>query len=323
VKSDYRKKVDQAKQILAALGMPKPQQNQNAIYTLLAFAHVTPRGSWASASAPRLTPHDVIAFAGKEYRKSYAENTRENIRRQAIHQFVQGGILMRNPDDPTLPTNSPRSHYALTGEALKAIRVFGMRGFDIATEKFRKEAGGGLADRYAKSRRSAAVTIAVGGEQITLSPGAHNRLQRQVVESFIPTFAPGARLIYLGDTDHKSKHVNEGRLAALGVSVSKHEKLPDLVVHDEVRGWLFLIEAVTTHGPVSPKRHVELEAALSGSEVGRVYVSAFPSFREFKKYAHDIAWETEVWIADAPDHLLHFNGDRFMGPRIKQGSKAR
>jgi type II restriction enzyme len=310
-------KLDQAKEILAALGMPKGQQNPNAIYTLLAFASVSPRTSWSRATTPRLTPHDVIRFAGTEYGKTYAENTRETIRRQAIHQFVQGGILVRNPDEPGLATNSPRTHYALTAEALEVIRAFGGYSFATAATRFRDARGGGLAERYAKPRRSANVPVTLDGTMITLSPGAHNRLQGQIVERFVPQFAPGARIVYLGDTDHKSKHVDEVRLASIGLPVTKHDKLPDLVVYDEARGWLFLIEAVTSHGPVSPKRHVELEEVLAASSVARIYVSAFPSFREFKKFADEIAWETEVWIADAPNHLLHFNGDRFMGPRVR------
>lgn len=314
VKSD-EKKLDDAKMILVELGMPKQQQNPNAVYTFLAFANIGPRTAWAIATAQRCTPHDVIAFARKRYGKAYAENTRETIRRQAIHQFVQGGILMRNPDEPGLATNSPRTHYALTTEALEAIHSFGTPGFEAAAAKFRVASGGGLAARYAKPRGAANITVNLNGSKIALSPGAHNRLHGQIVEQFIPRFAPGARILYLGDTDHKSRHVDPVRLATIGVLVTKHDKLPDLVVHDETRGWLFLIEAVTTHGPVSAKRHVELEEMFTASSVGRVYVSAFPSFREFKKYAQDIAWETEVWIAEAPDHLLHFNGDRFMGPR--------
>jgi len=286
------------------------------VYTFLAFASVGPRAAWSSAATPRLTPHDVIAFADEKYRKTYAENTRETIRRQAIHQFVQGGILMRNPDEPGLATNSPRTHYALTAEALEVARAFGTPGFGAAAIKFREAQGGGLAERYAKPRRSAAVTLTLpDGALITLSPGAHNRLHAQIVEAFLPRFAPGAHVLYLGDTDHKSKLVDEPRLAAVGVPVTKHDKLPDLVLHDEKRDWLFLIEAVTSHGPVSAKRHMELQQVLVGSTAGRVYVSAFPSFREFKKYAADIAWETEVWVAEFPDHLLHYNGDRFFGPR--------
>ncbi|MFO0685355.1 MAG: BsuBI/PstI family type II restriction endonuclease [Sandaracinus sp.] len=308
-------RLEDAKAILAALGMPARQQNPNAIYTFVAFANVGPRDAWSSVGTPRLNPHDVIRFAKEKYGKEYKENTRETIRRQAIHQFVQGGILVRNPDEPDLATNSPNTHYALTSEAVEVVRVFGTDAFDAAAAKFREAQGGGLAERYAKPRKSASVTVVVDGETLTLSPGAHNHLQASIVEKFIPRFAPAAKVLYLGDTDHKSKRVNEAALRELGVPMTKHDKLPDLVVHDEKRGWLFLIEAVTTHGPVSPKRHVELEKVLAESKLGRVYVSAFPSLREFKKYADNIAWETEVWLADMPDHMLHFNGDRFLGPR--------
>ena len=310
------KKIEDAKQILAALGMPKAQQNPNAIYTLLAFAGVGPRGRWSNAQSRRLTPHGVIGFADESFGKAYAENTRETIRRQAIHQFVQGGILVRNPDNPSLSTNSPRNHYALTAEALAAIRAFGTPGFLGTAAKFRAQQGGGLAERYARLRKSVGVTVELpSGDLIRLSPGAHNALQARVLKEFVPRFAAGARLLYLGDTDLKSKHVDSEGLERVGFPITKHDKLPDLVLLDEKRAWLFLVEVVTSHGPVSAKRHMELEEVLASCSCGRVYVSAFPSFREFKRYAAEIAWETEVWGGEFPDHLLHYNGDKFLGPR--------
>lgn len=309
-------KPDDAKVILEALGMPAAQQNPNAVYTLLAFADVGPKTSWSKASDPRLTPHDVIQFADAKYGKRYAENTRETIRRQAIHQFVQGGILARNPDEPGLPTNSPRTHYALTGEALGVIRAFGTPAFTSAAKTFLAAHGGGLVQRYGRARKEAFVAVDLpDGVKLELSPGAHNQLQAAIVHDFRPRFAPDSRVLYLGDTDHKTKHLDEAGLREAGVPVTKHDKLPDVVLYDPGKRWLYLIEAVTSHGPVSSKRHLELEAVLSGSKAGRVYVSAFPSFKEFKKYAEEIAWETEVWVADFPEHLLHYNGDRFFGPR--------
>jgi type II restriction enzyme len=173
-----------------------------------------------------------------------------------------------------------------------------------------------LAARYGKARRSAGITVDLpSGQSIHLSPGAHNALQARVLEEFVPRFAAGARLLYLGDTDLKSKVLETDGLSRIGFPISKHDKLPDLVVLDEKRSWLFLIEVVTSHGPVSAKRYVELEELLTTCSSGRVYVSAFPTFREFKQHASEIAWETEVWVAEFPDHLLHYNGDRFLGPR--------
>ena len=103
-------------------------------------------------------------------------------------------------------------------------------------------------------------------------------------------------------------------LQTLAITITEHDKLPDIILYDEQRNWLFLIEAVTSHGPVSPKRHREIEEMLASCPALRVYVTTFLTFADYRKYAADIAWETEVWIAEAPDHLIHYNGHKFLGP---------
>jgi type II restriction enzyme len=158
------------------------------------------------------------------------------------------------------------------------------------------------------------------GEEIRLSPGRHNQLEALVVTSFGPRFAAGALLLYLGDAARKLLHVDAEKLEELDVPVTEHDKLPDVLLYDEDKNWLFLVEAVTSHGPVTPKRVEELEAVLKHSSTERIYVSAFPDFRQFKRHVDKIAWETEVWVAELPDHLIHFNGDNFLEPRRKSGS---
>jgi hypothetical protein len=121
-------------------------------------------------------------------------------------------------------------------------------------------------------------------------------------------------LIYAGDTGDKMGYFDRERLAALGVEVDSHGKMPDVVIHDVARNWLLLIESVTSHGPVDGKRHHELMALFAGSSAGLVYVTAFPTRAVMARYLADIAWESEVWVADAPTHMIHFNGVRFLGP---------
>jgi type II restriction enzyme len=137
-------------------------------------------------------------------------------------------------------------------------------------------------------------------------------VQKAIVEEFGPRFAPGAELLYLGDTAKKNLVVNARVLTELAIPMTEHDKLPDMVLYDRTRKWLFLIETVTSHGPVSPKRIVELERMLAKCPPGAVYVSAFPNMAEFKRQVTNIAWETEVWLADAPDHLIHFNDEHFL-----------
>ena len=249
-----------------------------------------------------------------KYGKDYAANSRETIRRQTIHQLEQARLVDRNPDDPSRPTNSGNNCYCLTDAAIVVLRTYGTPAFKDSVEKFVQKFGQ-LEKAYNKRRDLRKVKLELPtGETIRLSPGKHNALQVSVVDEFGPRFAPGAMVLYLGDTAKKHVVFAADELAKLNVGITEHDKLPDVILHDAKRNWLFLIEAVTTHGPVSPKRHAEIESMLAGCSAGRVYVTAFVSKADFRKYAADIAWETEVWIAETPDHLIHFNGPKFLGP---------
>jgi hypothetical protein len=152
------------------------------------------------------------------------------------------------------------------------------------------------------------------GKEIKLSPGEHSELIREIIQSFAARFAPGAVLVYAGDTGEKWRYFERPLLAQLGVEVEAHGEMPDVVLYCPKRKWLVLIESVTSHGPVDGKRHSELEHLFSTATPGLVYVTAFPNRAIMGRYLGEIAWETEVWVADAPSHLIHFNGERFLGP---------
>ena len=137
---------------------------------------------------------------------------------------------------------------------------------------------------------------------------------KSIIEEFGPRFVPGGALIYAGDTGEKMGYFDEPLLKELGVEVNSHGKMPDVVIYYPEKKWLILIESVTSHGPVDGKRHGELETLFKNSKVGIVYVTAFPNRSLMARYLNEIAWETEVWVADAPSHLIHFNGVRFLGP---------
>ena len=157
------------------------------------------------------------------------------------------------------------------------------------------------------------VTLA-DGSQIVLSPGGQNPLVKAVLEDFCPRFTPGGQVLYVGDTDDKFVVWEREALAAQGVTIDEHGKMPDVVVLDVERGWLVLVEAVSSHGPMDPKRREELASLFADSAAGVVYVTAFMDKRTFSAHLANISWETEVWLAEAPTHLVHFDGDRFLGP---------
>lgn len=309
-------KLTEAQEILKTLGLPPAQYNEMAALTFLAICNIKENDSWANATRHSLgVTKGIMIFVNDNYNKTYAPNTRETFRRQVLHQFVQARVVDYNPDEPNLPVNSPKAHYALTKEVLEVVKAYGTKNWKKEVDNFIATVGK-LSEVYLKERDLIQIPVQLAnGDVIKLSAGKHNEVQAAIVEKFAPRFANGGTLLYLGDTAKKDLFVDEKTLKELGIPIDQHSKLPDVVIYDTTRNWLFLIEAVTSHGPVSPKRIVELEEFLKNCKVGKVYVTAFPDMTEFKKHSNNIAWETEVWLMEVPDHMIHFNGDRFMGPR--------
>ena len=308
------KHIRDAIDILAALGMPGSQRNERSALCLLALLNLTPGKKWNASEKPLMGITPIMDWVRRHYKKDYAPNTRETFRRQTMHQFVDAGIARYNPDKPDRPVNSPGAVYQIEDTVLELLRSFGAPAWsdNLAAYLADHET---LAARYAMEREHNRVPVNIAGDkEITLSPGEHSELIRDIIEEFGPRFVPGGVLVYAGDTGDKWGYFDAPLLSDLGVSVDSHGKMPDVVLFCPERNWLLLVESVTSHGPVDAKRHAELAQLFVNSKAGLVYVTAFPNRSLMGRYLGEIAWETEVWVADAPSHLIHFNGERFLGP---------
>lgn len=309
-----KENIEAARQVIIALGLPRAQQNERSALTLLALLNLTQDKAWPDAENPLLGITPIMEWAREHYGKEYAPNSRETFRRQTVHQFCDAGIALYNPDKSDRPVNSPKAVYQIEPDALALLRTFGTQSWHDSLAEYLagRET---LVARYASVREQIRIPVEIlPGKRITLSPGEHSELIQAVIEDFAPRFAPGSVLVYVGDTGEKLGYFDAPLLASLGVDVDAHGKMPDAVLHYTAKNWLLLVECVTSHGPVDGKRHAELARLFSGSTAGLVYVTAFPSRIIMGRYLADIAWETEVWVADAPSHLIHFNGERFLGP---------
>jgi len=309
-----RRRLNEAMEILGAIGFGPRQRNEIAAYTLLALLDLSPDQPWSKAAAPLRGITPIIEFIGKTYGVRYAPNTRETIRDEAVKHFVESGMLVRNPDDPSRPTNSGNTVYQIEGRAIDLLRSFGSRQWPTLLERY-------LASRSAirrelqRGRQLARVEVRFpSGKSITLSPGGQNPLIKTIIEEFCPRFVPGGTVVYIGDAENKFVHLEAKYLQGLGIVVPAPAKMPDVVVHDARRGWLLLIEAVTSAGPVDGKRRRELARLFAGNKAGLVFVTAFEGRDAMRRFLTQISWETEVWVAEDPDHLIHFNGERFLGP---------
>ncbi len=309
-----QERINEGVSVLRDLGMPREQLNDRSALTLLALAGLGPADPWSSATAPLIGVTPIMKWVEERYGRSYAPNTRETFRRFTLHQFVDAAIAIPNPDDPDRPVNSPRFCYQLAPEVLALIRDFGSPKWESALAGYgsRREA---LVEKYAQRREMARIPLMLrDGVAVTLTPGGHNDLVRLVLEEFCPRFVPAGTPVYVGDAGRKWAYYDRALAKRLGISVDEHGKMPDVVIHDGEREWLVVVEAVTSHGPVDAKRIGEMRNLFKGVGAGLVFVTAFPDRRTMVSHLNQIAWQTEVWISDSPGHLIHFDGDRFLGP---------
>ena len=307
-------KLEIAKSLLKQIGMPTKQQSRMCALTLLAMANVRKSSPWSKATNKWIRIHDIIAFAAKFYGIAYAENSRETFRKQALHPFRTAALI----EDNGLATNSPNYRYRLTDEFLKVVQeqlnksTASKTGMALQMFISNHES---LSEIYASKKQMQKMPVRINHQEFTFSPGKHNELQKAIIEEFAPRFAPNSECLYVGDTIQKDLVKNVEKLSELGFEITLHDKMPDVVLYREDKNWIYFIESITSVGPMDPKRIVEIEAMTKNVTAGKIYISAFLDFSTFKKFSDKLAWETEVWIADMPEHMIHLNGDKFFGPR--------
>lgn len=307
---------NEAQQILEAFGFTSKQTNVMSQRTLLSLCGLTldADSTWDKATNERMGVRAIMDWIREHLEFQVAENTRETIRRQVLKQFTEVGFTLHNDDDPKRPPNSSKNCYKISEPALEVIRTFGTAEWSLAVaaynENFQTQA-----ELYSAARKLGSFDVVFpSGMEIRLQAGGQNTLIADMIEKFCPQFIDGGKILYVGDAGDKYVVYDTETLAQLGVVLDKHGKMPDLIVFDEKRNWLFLMEAASTHGPVDHSRYLELHDLFGSSSAGLVLVSCFPDKKTLRKFIADLAWETEVWVADEPTHMMHLNGSRFLGP---------
>ena len=311
---------EEARRLLKLFEFDEKRTNDMAARTLLSLLNLREGDTWDQATNNRIGVRGLMDWMRNNLDFPIAENSRETIRREVLHQFVAAAFCEHNDDDPDRPTNSSKNVYRVSPNALSVIRMYSGSNddtsseFRIALEEYLAYAPS-LVELQREERRMAKIPVRMPSNEIAyINPGGQNKLIKSMVEEFCPRFAPGGQVLYIGDADSKTSNYNKELLSSLGINLDMHGKMPDLVVYQRDKNWLFLMEAVTTHGPVNPLRKKNLESLFGGSQAGIVYVSCFPNRQVLRSHLVDIAWETEVWLESDPTHMIHFNGSRFMGP---------
>ncbi len=306
--------IKQTRDLLIDLGMDKERSNERSAMTFLALAHLDSNSAWSDATNEMYTTRQIMDWIRDRLGQDYAANTRETIRRFTLHQFSAGGLVEQNADQPDRPINSPKWNYRLTPGLIPLIHAIGTAEYKGKLDEFL----GGIEtwkQQQEEIRTMNKVPVELpDGTGVMLSAGGQNVLIKAMVEEFCPRYAPGGQVLYVDDTDHTFRTEQGALMESIGIQVPERGKAPDLVVWLEDRQWLYLMEACSTHGPIDVMRKRELIELFAPQKDKLVFVSCFPDRAVMRQYLADLAWETEAWCASDPDHMIHLDGERFIGP---------
>ena len=317
-----QKLVDEALHVLQDLGVPldslTPRRKERMAKAFLAVAGLTPGLAWAEAKDNshhrQLRSRQVITFMNAHLGENIADSSYDDVRSQDLVLPEQALIVVKSAKNPDANTNDGTRGFALNPAAGQAIRTFGTGQWKNAVDQF-LQGRETLATQLRRDRDLARVPVQIAnGAELIFSPGKHNVLQKEIIERFLAIFGFGSEVLYVGDTSNKYLHVNRQRLEQLKFFELAHDQLPDVIAYSQTKNWLYLIEAVTTANPITELRRKTLLELTRVCTADVIFITAFPDRATYRKFAKDIAWETEVWIADAPEHMIHFNGDKFLGP---------
>lgn len=312
-----QKIINEAIHILESVGIPIADKTQRSrermAVCFLAVAGVTKDWSKAKDNT-NLKSRDIINFVNEHFEEKISSGSYDDIRRKDLKLLVLADIIVNSGVNKGSATNDPTRGYALHFDFKKLIVTYNTKGWNQSLKKFNSNRPA-LSEILSRKRNIEKIPVKLpSGKPLELSLGEHNVLQKAVIEEFLPRYGSDCSVLYIGDTSNKSLHIEVDELKKLNFFELSHDELPDIIAYSKKNNWLYLIEAVYSSGPMSETRVLELKKMLKHCKAELIFITAFLTRSDFRKWQLDIAWETEVWTADRPEHLVHFNGHKFLGP---------
>lgn len=259
-----------------------------------------------------LKTREIIEYINQHFQENISSGSYDDIRRKDLQLLLAGNIVMQS--SPTAATNDSTRGYGINPFYAKLLREYSKSNWASIAKKQLVNIDP-IKGKLKRKREIEKIPVLLpSGVKLEFSLGLHNDLQKAIIEDFLPRYGYGAKVLYVGDTSNKYLYLDQITLEQLNFFEISHQELPDIIAYSEEKNWLYLIEAVHSSGAITELRLLKLQELCRECKADIIFVTAFLDKGTFRKFIADIAWETEVWIADNPDHLIHFNGDKFLGP---------
>lgn len=321
-KASIQKLINTALHILELFGIPidgTPRRLERMAIAFLACGDIKQITDLSktkdSNSNYSLKTRDIIKYVNQHFGENISSGSYDDIRRKDLKLLTVAEVVLQS--SPNSATNDSTRGYSINPIYADLTRKFNNKNWENEVSAALKNIEP-LKEKLGRARNIKKVDVQLpSGNKLKFSIGEHNDLQKAIIEEFLPRYGYNAKVLYVGDTSNKYLHLDKEKLQSLNFFEISHEELPDVIAYSEEKNWIYLIEAVHSSGPISELRLLQLQKITEKCNAEIIYVTAFLNRKKFRQFIVDIAWETEVWIADNPDHLIHFNGDKFLGPYTK------
>lgn len=317
-----RAKILDAIDILKCVGVPTddltPRRLEKMAMSFLSVCNIRADSKWSQTESlvdgRALRTREIIQYININFEENISFGSYDDIRRKDLLRPVQMGLIVKSANNPDADTNDGTRGYALDDSFASLVKSFGSAKWKDQVNKFKVDED--YINQFEGKRKLNKLEVKLeDGVTIKLDDGPHNQIQKAIVEQFLPIYGHGATVLYIGDTSEKHMHKYSAKMKELGLDIADRGMLPDIVAFSDNKQWIYLIEAVHSSNPLNPERCIELRrTVLNNCQYGVVFVTALLSRKDLSKWMSQIAWETEVWLADNPNHMIHFNGDKFLGP---------
>lgn len=309
---------DAVLRILEDLGVPlgatarQKERQAKALLALMGVRRIVDFPDACSLDTRGLKTREIIEFMNSDLGENLSLGGYDEIRRTDLKMAHLAGIVIQPSG---LAKNSPARTWGINPEVIEVFRSYATDEYRHRVAKFVADKGR-LIDELAARRELHRVPVTLpGGKEISFAGGEHDLLLQAIIEEFLPIYGYGASVIYVADAEDRGLHYDQSLADGLQLPpIDDGGLLPDVICYSAERGWVYLIEAVHSAGPIDPGKRRQLRERFRDSRSPIVYVTAFADRSTFASFSTAIAWETEVWIASDPEHIIHFNGDRFLGP---------
>jgi type II restriction enzyme len=296
--------IDQAKQILSEIAFPSKYITDTTAICVCALYDEAPRfnlinGYTKLSQGARVT--DILEFSDKELGKKYAENSRETFRKYSLKYLVDEGLAIKNPDKPTRATNSGLNNYILSPQFKQLIDAYlqDTGQFNELKIHFSNVVALARQEEIEKLQEHRIhVEIPQSNDEVSLSPGEHNIIEKFIVEEIMPSLFPNFQLVYIGDTQVKD-HFDEELCRKINLTVDVHNKIPDVIGFDSQSSTILLFEAVASSGPIDNLRKKELLELFDSNQFNLVFGTVFLYDKLFQSFSKLIADGTDAYIIES------------------------